>query len=75
MSDRHLRAVRLERGLTQVKAARAVGVSRREWQRWEDGDAVPRLGRVTTIARVLRVEVGEVVTMIAVSQARGEGIR
>jgi transcriptional regulator with XRE-family HTH domain len=52
-----LRALRLERGLSQSKIARQTGVSFQQFQKYENGDNRISAGRLLRIATALRVPV------------------
>ena len=52
--------IRLERGLTQVEAARNMGKCQPEWARWETGARKPGCATmIERIAKALGVDVGE----------------
>lgn len=51
----HLRTLRSQRQLTQVRLAQLLGVSPRVYNRWENGDAVPHFDTIVQIAEVLQV--------------------
>lgn len=50
-----VRELRVERGITHEDLARAVGVTLRTVQRWQDGDSEPRGAQLLQIARVFNV--------------------
>ena len=51
----HLRTLRSQRQLTQVRLAKLLGVSPRVYNRWENGNAVPHFDTIVQIAEVLQV--------------------
>ena len=61
-----LRALRVERGLSQERLAELAGVDRKLVYRTELGQTSPRLDAVALIAEALQVEIGDLV---------GEGLR
>lgn len=56
---RRLVALREQHGLTQEQAAQKVGVTSRQWQRWESGDSVPYPRNLDQIASKFGVTVAE----------------
>src|SRR4051812_37376400 len=54
---RRLRALRHRQGITQIDAARSVGVRVATWRRWEHGRALPLATRISSIASALGVPV------------------
>ncbi len=65
-----LAEMRERKGMTQVEAAKAVGVTRRTWQRWEHGVTPMPSSRIFTVARILDVSPGEIVAALAEARAR-----
>lgn len=54
-----LREFRSARGLTQVRLSELLGISPRVYNRWEQGDADPRLDTVVKIADLLKVSLDD----------------
>jgi transcriptional regulator with XRE-family HTH domain len=55
----NLRAQRARKGWSQAAAARALGVSPRSYQNWEQGTSEPRLATLARMARVFAVSADE----------------
>jgi transcriptional regulator with XRE-family HTH domain len=51
----HLRAVRIQAGLSQRAVAASAGVHAQSWRRWEQGLRAPKPWRIAPIARALGV--------------------
>jgi len=54
-----LKEIRESRGLTQISLAELVDVSPRVYNRWERGNAVPRLDFLVRLADILQVTLDE----------------
>jgi transcriptional regulator with XRE-family HTH domain len=63
----HLRALRSQRQITQIRLATLLGVSPRVYNRWETGDAVPHFDTVVKIAEALAVSLDELAGRTAAS--------
>lgn len=74
--SQRLTELREARELTQEKAAALVGVTMRQWQRWEGGESVPYPRNLEAIAEKFEIDVGEFFDGIGVvSSATARGPR
>jgi transcriptional regulator with XRE-family HTH domain len=48
-----IRRVRLQRGLTESEAGRALGISKQAWHQWETSERSPRIASLIKISQVL----------------------
>ena len=54
-----LRELRERNGLSQEDAARKVGITHRQWQRWESGDSMPYPRSLDMVASTFGISVAE----------------
>lgn len=54
-----LEELRERHGLSQEDAARKVGITHRQWQRWESGDSTPYPSSLSKIASAFGITVAE----------------
>jgi transcriptional regulator with XRE-family HTH domain len=54
-----LRELRERQGLSQEDAARKVGITQRQWQRWESGDSMPYPRSLDMVASTFGISVAE----------------
>jgi len=54
-----LRELRERQGLSQEDAARRVGITHRQWQRWESGDSMPYPRSLDMVASSFGISVAE----------------
>ena len=59
--SKNIRILRKKAGLTQINAAKALGVSIATFRRWEAGETAPTGSRIVELAKVLNVEPSEIV--------------
>lgn len=59
----HLRLARIENGLGQSAAAKRIGVSRRTFQRYEEGRTAPNALRLFKWASIVGVEMASQMTL------------
>jgi transcriptional regulator with XRE-family HTH domain len=58
---RHLREIREQKDMTQEQVARAVGVTTRQYQRWEGAISTPYWRNIEALAEAFGVEPGVIV--------------
>ena len=55
-----IKALRVDRGMTQEMFAKAVGVSKKTVYLWESGEATPGVDKVAPICQVLKVSYDDI---------------
>ncbi len=51
---RHIRRLRLKKGMTLAEAAEKIGATRQQWEQWESSMRTPGLKSLVKIARSLQ---------------------
>ena len=54
-----IKQLRTERGITQIHAAKTVGVSQQTLSRWERNEGLPDAGQMKKLAHMYHVSVNE----------------
>ena len=75
VSPKLIRAARLERGLSQSRAGREVGVEKETIANWERGRSEPRLGQALRLAEVYGVNVEHFVASHAENGNHADAVR
>jgi transcriptional regulator with XRE-family HTH domain len=57
--SQRLRELRELQGLSQEDAARKVGITQRQWQRWESGESMPYPRSLDMVASAFEISVAE----------------
>ena len=58
----NIRKLRIEHGLTQEKLADFLGVSFQAVSKWENGDSMPDITRLPSLAKALGVSIDELLS-------------
>ena len=73
--SKNIRILRKKAGLTQINAANALGVSIATFRRWEAGETAPTGSRIVELAKVLNVELSEIVAPGEISKSQQKQAR
>lgn len=68
----NMKRLRIEKGLTQEDVARAIGITWRNYQRYERGAVVPRSYNIEAAAKVFGVEPEEILGQVPATGKRKE---
>lgn len=68
-----LKSIRILRGLSQAKLARALGVDRRTVQRWEAGEVAPGARQRARLEQELKLDAAQVQLVAVQAWTAGRG--